>query len=367
MPIIVDDQALNVAQRHGVGHQMQGIEEGFVLLLVALQVEDDHAGILTVHELFRQRVLRMALQTRIPHEAGGRAQFQKFRHRHGDAAVLLHPQRHGGKPAGDQPRIEGAEDAAVVDHGQLLDLIDELCLPQHTAAQRVTVAVDVLGHAVDLQIRAVAQRADAHGAREGGVHAQQSTGRVGDVRDGVNVADAGGGVARCLHMDELGVGAHGGADGLRIRGVQQRHFHAVLLGQILPEQQVRGAVADLGHDGMVAGVERGGEHGGQRGHTAGEHRAVLGTGQGAQPVLQDHLVRIAVALIDVAVDAAPIHRRSVGGDAVVGGHVDRLVDRAEGVVFSRAAVDGKAVDVQFFFHGMRSSRFCGGALCAVPG
>ena len=26
-----------------------------------------------------------------------------------------------------------------------------------------------------------------------------------------------------------------------------------------------------------------------------------------------------------------------------------------------------AVDVQFFFHGMRSSRFCGGALCAVPG
>lgn len=114
VPIIVDDQALNVAQRHGVGHQMQGIEEGFVLLLVALQVEGDHAGILTVHELFRQRVLRMALQTRIPHEAGGRAQFQKFRHRHGDAAVLLHPQRRGGKPAGDQPRIEGAEDAAVV-------------------------------------------------------------------------------------------------------------------------------------------------------------------------------------------------------------------------------------------------------------
>ena len=104
---------------------------------------------------------------------------------------------------------------------------------------------------------------------------------MGDIRDGVNVADAGSGVARRLHMDELGVGADGGTDSLGVGGVQQRHLYAILLGQVLTKQQVCGAVADFGDDGVVAGVQRGGEHGGQRRHAAGEHRAVLRAGQSA--------------------------------------------------------------------------------------
>ena len=102
---------------------------------------------------------------------------------------------------------------------------------------------------------------------------------------------------------------------------------------------------------MVAGVQRGGKHGGQRRHAAGEHRAVLRAGQGAQLVLQHHLVGIAVALINVAVDAAPVYRSSVSGDAVVGGHIDRLVNGAEAVVLPSAAVYGGGVDVQLSFHG----------------
>lgn len=351
VPVVVDDQGLNIAQRHGVSHQLQRVQELLVLLLVALQVEGDHTGVLPVHQLLRPLMLGMALQAGIPHEAGSGAGLQKLRYLHGHGAVLLHPQRHGGKAAGDQPCVEGAEDAAVVHHGQFLDLVDERRAAQHTAAQRVTVAVDVLGHAVDLQIRAVAQGPDADGAGKGSVHAQQRAGLVCDVRDGVDVADAGGGIARCLHMDELGVGTDSGADSLRVGGIQQCHLHAVLLGQILPKQQVRGAVTHLGDDGVVAGVQRGGKHGGQRRHAAGEHRAVLRAGQGAQLVLQHHLVGIAVALINVAVDAAPVHRRAVGGDAVVGGHIDRLVNGAEAVVLPSAAVYGGGVDVQLSFHG----------------
>ena len=321
-----------------------------MLLLIALQVKGDHAGVLAVHQLLRPVVLGMALQAGIPHEPGSRAALQELCHSQSHVAVLLHPQGSRGKTPGYQPGVEGAEDAAVVHHGQLLDPVDQLRAAQDAAAQRVTVAVDVLGHAVDLQVRPVRQGTDAHGAGEGGVYAQQRPGLVGDLRNGINVADAGGGVARGLHVDELGVGAHSGPNGLGVGGVQQSHLHAVLLGQILPEQQVRGAVAHLGHDGVVAGVQGGGEYGGQSGHTAGEHCAVLCAGQGAQLVLQHHLVGVAVALVNVAVDAAPVHRGTIGGNAVVGGHVDGLVDGAEAVVLPCAAVYGSGVDVQFSFH-----------------
>jgi len=66
--------------------------------------------------------------------------------------------------------------------------------------------------------------------------------------------------------------------------------------------------------------------------------------------LQYHLVGVTVALIDVAVDAAPVHRRTVGGDAVVGGHVDGLVDGAEAVILPCAAVYGGGIDMQLSFH-----------------
>ena len=171
-----------------------------------------------------------------------------------------------------------------------------------------------------------------------------------DLSDGVQIADTGGGVSRRLHMDESGVGTNRSADGLGIGGVQQSDLDVVLLGQVFPEQQVGGAVTDLGDNGVIAGVEEGGKHGCQSSHAAGKDRAVLRAGQGAELLLQHHLVDVAVALIDVAVNTAPVHGRSVGGDSVVGGHIDGLVDSAEGIVPAGSAVDRSGLGMQCMFH-----------------
>ena len=80
------------AQRgeNGMGNQMKRIEEFFMCLFIALDIEGNHAGILAVHKLFCQSMLRMALQSGIPNKADGRALFQKFSDCKGYAAMLLH-------------------------------------------------------------------------------------------------------------------------------------------------------------------------------------------------------------------------------------------------------------------------------------
>ena len=44
-----------------MGYQMQGVQELLVLPFVTLEVKGHHTGILTVHELFSQLMLGMAL------------------------------------------------------------------------------------------------------------------------------------------------------------------------------------------------------------------------------------------------------------------------------------------------------------------
>lgn len=72
-------------------------------------------------------------------------------------------------------------------------------------------------------------------------------------------------------------------------------------------------------------------------YAAGKYGAVLRPGKGAELILKDHLVHIPVPAVDIAVDAAPVHWSSVGGDAIVGGHVDGLIDGTKGIVFPGTA------------------------------
>ena len=143
--------------------------------------------------------------------------------------MLLHAQGNGRETTGHQPGVEGTENTAVVHHGQLLDLVNHLRTAKNAAAQRVTVAIDVLGHAVDLQVRTMAQGADADGTSKGGVHAQQSACLVGNLCDSVQVTDAGGGVTWRFYMDQFRVRPDRRPDCLRVGGVQQSDLHAVLL------------------------------------------------------------------------------------------------------------------------------------------
>ena len=100
----------------------------------------------------------------------------------------------------------------------------------------------------------MAQREDADGPGEGGVHGQQGPACLGDGGDGVQVADARGGVAGGFHMNEFGVRPYGGPHGVGVRGVQKGDLNAVLFRQVLPEKQVGGAITDLGDDSVVTTI-----------------------------------------------------------------------------------------------------------------
>ena len=184
-----------------MGHKTQGIQELLVGSLIPLDVKGDHTGILAVHILFGAIMLWMTLQARIPNEADSGTAFQKFRNGHSYATVLLHTQGNGSQATGNEPRIEGAEDTAIVDHGKFFDSINHLHAAQNTTAQRITMTVNIFGHAVDLQICAVLDGIDTDRAGKCGIHAHKSAATMGNLSDSFQIADAGGGITRRFHVD----------------------------------------------------------------------------------------------------------------------------------------------------------------------
>ena len=245
---------------------------------LADDVEGDHARVLTIHVADGQFVLRVAFQTGIPDKTHSRAGFQPPGNRHGNLTVLLHSQGCGDETAGNQPCVEGAEDPAVVDHGQFLDLIYQLCPSENAAAERVAVAVDVFRHAVDLKISAVAKRIKADGAGKGSIYAHDSSGGMGDLGNGIQIADPRGRISRHLNVDQFCVGPDCGTNGFGIRGVEECDFNVVFLGQILAKQQIGRAVADLGNDGVIPGVEKSSEDCSKCGNPACKDCPVFRTG-----------------------------------------------------------------------------------------
>ena len=75
---------------------------------------------------------------------------------------------------------------------------------------------------------------------------------MSDLYDLIEVRKAGGRVAGHLDMDQLGVRAHCRTDCLGVGDVEEGDLNVVLLRQVLAEQEVYGAVADLGNDDMVS-------------------------------------------------------------------------------------------------------------------
>ncbi len=171
-----------------------------------------------------------------------------------------------------------------------------------------------------------------------------------DFGDSLNIADACSRVARCFYMDKTCIRTHCGADGLGVCCIHKCYFNIVFFGQVFAEQQVCRAVTYLGNNCMVAAVQKRDEYTCQSRHAAGKYGAVLRASQRTELFLQYHLVDIAVAGIDVAFRPAPINGRTVCGDAIVGSHVNRLVDCAKSIVFSGTAVYGYGMDICMFFH-----------------
>ena len=93
-------------------------------------------------------------------------------------------------------------------------------------------------------------RIDADGAGEGSVYAHECSGLVGDFGNCVQIADAGGGVTRCFHVDQLGIGADSSPD---VRSAERSvNAQAALVGASksdwLPQVFLKGSVGYAAKD-----------------------------------------------------------------------------------------------------------------------
>ena len=87
--------------------------------------------------------------------------------------VLLHAQRERYRASVDQPCVERADDAAVVDLGGEADFVGSGLGGGYHAAEGVSMAVDVFGEALHHDVRAEFQRAYVVRRIEGVVHADE--------------------------------------------------------------------------------------------------------------------------------------------------------------------------------------------------
>ena len=335
-----------MSERHGRGDDPQEADEAVVRVVVGLQAKGQHAAEAGGHLLFGNLMPRIALQSRIRHEADARLLFQPAGHSHGVFVVLAHAQRQRYGPAHDEPCIEGADDAAEIDLRLRADLIQVFRLADDRAAHGVAVAIDVFGHALHHKVRAQLDGPLVEGRGKGVVHAQQCAVAVGNVRDGRNVRDHERRVARRLDMDELGVGADSRLHVGGIGGVDNGRLHAEFVVEQLIEQPVDRDVRHAGEDHMVALIQQREKQPAQRGHAGGQRDAVLPALERGDALLQVFLIRAAVARVEVGARARPVHVRGVVGQRVAVGHRDGALDGAAVLIHFVADVHGARCKLQ---------------------
>ena len=211
-----DDEALVVAEGYGGGDDLQMADESVVRVVVGPESEGHHAAEAGRHLFFRDLVSLMALKTGIGDEADAGLPLQPARDGHRVFVVLAHAQRKRHRAAHDQPCVEGAYRPAQIYLRLRAYLLEVLASADYSAAHGVAVAVNVLCQALDGEVRAQLDGALVEGGGEGVVNAQQRPVPVGDLRDGGDVRDHEGGVARRFDVYEPGVRADGRLD---VRGV----------------------------------------------------------------------------------------------------------------------------------------------------
>ncbi len=230
------------------------------------------------------------------------------------------------------------------------DALDGLGRPQNSTAQRVAVAVQNLGRAVEHVIGTQGQGLLQGGTGPGGIDGQEGAGSVGQSCQGRHVCDANNGVGRRLDVHEAGVGPQSRPHLLQVAGVHQADLDAPT-GQVQAEQLDRARIAHLaGHD-VVPLAQQGQEQRRHSRHAAGQGNAAhspLPGLQGHQPVLQSTHRRVAPAGVRVrwtlrrheqGVEQAPAKARQLVG----GRHVQRQPQGTRLGIWLLAGVNGQGV------------------------
>ena len=216
----------------------------------------------------------VALQTGIVDLLHVGVGLQILGNRHCVLAVTLNTQRQGLHASQYQIAVEGRGRAAIdLRHGVAADQAHIGSGADHNAAQRIAVAVDVLGDAVQDHVRAQLQHV-LNGRRcKGSVHHHADI-LAGDCLDSRNVRHLDHGVVGGLEINHLGVGLDGGLQCLQIGGIHARDLNAHI-GEVYGRHCVGAAVNRVVKDHMVAALQERDHHRTDCAHAGGGGHSVL--------------------------------------------------------------------------------------------
>lgn len=151
---------------------------------------------------------------------------------------------------------------------------------------------------------------------------------MGDLGECAHVGDAEIGVGDDFGVDEPGGGADHGSHGVKVGDVNEVDLDTELGRQQGVEQALGAHVDDVGHDGVVAGVEEGEEGGVQGRHVGAEHGRRLAVIVRCQFRLESELVGTGLAGVDEQVRVVVEAFGGILGQQVGVGHHDGGADRS---------------------------------------
>ena len=301
----------------------------------AVQLQRDHAA--EGRHLFRGDIVSgVCLQPGVVHLRHLRLLHQPVGQVGGVLAVAVHADGQRLHAAEGQVGVERPRHAA----GRVLEELDrgqQVVAADHRPADHVRVPAQVLGGAVNHDVRPVFERPLEVAAGEGVVHHQDRPVLVAQLGQGGDVQDLQQRVRRRFDPDHPRFWGHEGgeADRRGVVGVTRRQSprleHLV--------QQAEGAAVQVGRrHHLVAGLEQPLEHGRGRGQAAGEGHAPFAAFEGRQTGFQGGAGGVAAAAVLVPLVLAG------GGLGVGAGGVDGHHRRPGGRVGRLAGVDGPCAE-----------------------
>src|SRR5215218_2716836 len=135
----------------------------------------------------------------------------------------------------------------------MIDPPHELSRAADDPAQRVRVTAEVLGGAVEHEVRPQGERALVYRGSEGAVHHDDRPGLTPGFGEATNVDELERRVRRRLQVQEIAAPCDLSFDGVGVRSVEQLYLHSGS-GEELQEDLVRPAVSVLDGDDPITGL-----------------------------------------------------------------------------------------------------------------
>jgi len=199
------DEGVETAKRYCEGSQLGVLDNTLGRLETVLHDEGERSTIAALHLSSCALVVRRALETGIGHTGNLGMLLKELGDLLSILVVLLHAHGKSADATEHKEGIERTHDASSV----LTPLADKRSmlrsLGNNNSADNITVAVEILGDAVEHNISTQNKRILEDGRSEGVVDNKNSTGFVGNLGNLTKICDSSKRVARSLYIHNLGL------------------------------------------------------------------------------------------------------------------------------------------------------------------